>query len=73
MDDSQKLDEIKKMLENYVEFSTEQFSDIREKIESLDIKLNQTKLDLLNKLASKEKVDNHELRIQDLESQTTKA
>ncbi len=76
MNKNNQLDRIEKLVEELANYSMQEFSNFREEMkivkeEIKDLGRNQRsmKLDLLDKLASKERVDNHELRIQELESQ----
>jgi len=52
---------------------TQQISELNSKVDSLDTKINTTKLELLDKLGSKEKVEDHELRIQNIEEKVFQA
>ena len=52
---------------------TGQNSELNNKVDSLDTKINTTKLELLDKLGSKEKLEDHELRIQNIEEKVFQA
>jgi hypothetical protein len=51
----------------------EKLDEHTEQIKELDTKINTTKLELLDKLGSKEKLEDHELRIQNIEEKVFQA
>jgi len=70
---SLKINQIDKKLEGYIEFSSERFVKIEDKLNSAEDNMatkkdiQNLKLDLIDKYADKEKVNDHEIRITNLE------
>ncbi len=70
---SSKVNGLEKTLNGFVDFSSERFVKIEDKLNSIEEDivakkdLQNLRLDLVDRYANKEKVDNHEIRITNLE------
>jgi len=66
-----KFDKLGKKLDNYIDFSSERMTNIEDSVDSarkeILKEIQTTKLDSLDKFASTERVDGHEIRIKNLE------
>ncbi|MDQ5956633.1 MAG: hypothetical protein QG627_918 [Chlamydiota bacterium] len=63
---SEKIDKVDKKLEGYIKFSSERITNIEDNMATKK-DIRNLKLDLMDKYADKEKVNDHEVRITNLE------